>query len=568
MTQIPMLKRYSIAALCVLCLGSGGDAADRAADAKVSPPLSGGVIAIWLNKPGVDPEAILDLPVIKGGQVVVQWAEVEPEKGKYDFSALESQLTEYAKRKLPVTIQLNGNRKPRYLFNEVPYVKERWPEVPAFVQVQNREGTLMFWHPAHERAYVRCLAALRDYLRTSPYKSSIFGLRMNFNPFGTEGINIYPKDKATVYAAKERWIQPPGLDRSLAYNGYNKPEALDYVRRIIRKHIELFSGVVPMFIRCTVDSEVLAEFSPYLENGTFGIFETGSSFAPFLGKAEGEEEWIYRYCRSGKTLGYAESMTSSWGWHGMKEELLVAPPQAFYWRVLCDLHKGVSYIACYGDDLNVAVTGTYKAIARTRAGTTLPIAYSDRQSGWNYQHEYNEALLFADKYAGHHADPEHAPGVWIAFRGNDLMANAGIRYEKITTPCFMGDYTYLMERLPDKSIGLMKVGPENIRYGAYARRLPPHSAMHLKADERFLKSLANGACRLRVIYFDDAAGGSFSVTACGQTWQTPMRGERTWQTAEFTVTAPAFTSLADGAQIVIQNSVAPVCLHMLAIERK
>jgi hypothetical protein len=313
---------------------------------------------------------------------------------------------------------------------------------------------------------------------------------------------------------------------------------------------------------------VLTEFSPYLENGTFGIFETGSSFTPFATKTENEQEWIYRYCKNGKTVGYAESIGDSWGVRGVKDELRFTPPQVFYWRMLCDLHKGVSYIACYGNDLNVAVTGIYTARSRTGDGKNVQISYDDSKSGFNYRQEFCESLALADKYAGYHARPEQAPGAWVAFRESNLMADARNSRETIKAPCFTGDYTYLMERLPDQSVGVTNIGPENIRYGAYARRLPPNAAMHLKADERFLKSLANGACRLRVIYFDDAPGGSFSVTACGQTWQTPLRGDKTWQTAEFAVTAPTFTPLADGAQIVIQNAAAPVCLHMLAVERK
>ena len=139
----------------------------------------------------------------------------------------------------------------------------------------------MYWHPAHERAYTKCLTAFRDHLASSIYRKMIIGLRMNFNPFGTEGIKIYPRQKAAEYAARDRWLRPPGLDRSIPYNGFNKKDALDYVRRIIRKHIELFGSVVPMFIRSSVDTEVLADFSQYLEHGTFGIFETGSGLAAF-----------------------------------------------------------------------------------------------------------------------------------------------------------------------------------------------------------------------------------------------------------------------------------------------
>ncbi|MCX7012376.1 MAG: beta-galactosidase [Candidatus Sumerlaeota bacterium] len=535
------------------------------ADAPSSRPPGAGIVAIWLNSPSLDREAILKMPVIKDGQAVVQWAQVEPEKGKYDFSALDEQLADNAKRHLPATVQLNGNLKPQYLFNEVPYVKETGKDVAAFRQVNNREGTLMFWHPAHEKAYVNCLTALRDHLASSPYKGDIIGLRMNFNPFGTEMTNIFPQDKAAEYARKERWIQPPGLDRSLPYNGFNKQEATDYVRRIMRKHVDLFSGVVPMFVRCTFDSDVTEEFAPYLENGTFGLFETGSLFAPFATKAENQQAWFLKYCKTGKTVGYAESFCNAWGWHSMMEELLLSPPQAFYWRVLCDLHKGVSYIACYGSDLNMALTGAYKVSARTVDGRSVNIDYSDSQSGFDYRGQFTEALQFGDRYAGWHASPASAPGAWIALRESDAVGNANNQREKLKV--FTGDYTFLMERLPDHSTGVTKVGPDQIRYGGYARRLPAHESMRLKVDGRFLESL-KGSCRLSVIYFDDAAGSPFAVSAGGQTWEAPMKGGAAWQTAGFDMAASAFKPAADGAQIVIQAADAPICLHMATIERK
>ena len=99
------------------------------------------------------------------------------------------------------------------------------------------------------------------------------------------------------------------------------------------------------------------------------------------------------------------------------------------------------------------------------------------------------------------------------------------------------------------------------------RRWPANSSMRLRVDKRFVQSL-KGRCRLSVIYFDDASGSSFAVSAGGQTWNVPLRGGQTWQTAVFEVTAPALQQMADGPQITIQNSHVPFCLHMVAIERE
>ncbi len=562
-----MTHRFVFLLVCLACLGRGSVSGFADPRPQGTSSRVGGVVAIWLQSPSFDREAVLNMPVVKGGQVVVQWAELEPAKGKYDFSGLDAQLESYANRKLPVTLQVNGNRKPPYLFNEVPYVTER-REVIAFRQIENREGTLMYWHPAHEAAYGKCLTALREHFVQSPLKSSVLGLRMNYNAFGTEYVSLIPTEKAEEYARKERWLQPPGLDGSLPYNGYSQAEAFNYVRHVIRKHLELFHGVIPLYLRCTTDSTVLREFAPELENGTLGLFETVSCYAPLGTKNEENEEWLYKYCKSGKTVGYAESFSDAWGVHSFKDEFLFSPPQAFYWRVLFDLHKGVSYIACYGRELNLALTGNLRTSARTQDGKNFQLQYSDRQSGFNYQREFNEALLFADKYAGFHALPQQAPGAWIAFRQNDAVANARTPSQKLKLPYFTGDYTFLMERLPDGSTGATKVGPDEIRYGAYARTLAAQSAMRLKLDERFAQSLTKGACRLSLIYLDDAAGPGLTLSAAGQTLKAPLRGTKAWQSASFDLVSPAFRPGADGAQVVVQNSDNLVSLHMVQIERK
>jgi hypothetical protein len=62
------------------------------------------------------------------------------------------------------------------------------------------------------------------------------------------------------------------------------------VRLVIRRHLELFRGVVPLFLRCTTDSDVLRDFAPDLENGSFGLFETVSCYAPMGAKNEVNEE--------------------------------------------------------------------------------------------------------------------------------------------------------------------------------------------------------------------------------------------------------------------------------------
>jgi hypothetical protein len=236
--------------------------------------------------------------------------------------------------------------------------------------------------------------------------------------------------------------------------------------------------------------------------------------------------------------------------------------------MLGDLHKGVSYIAVYGRDLNVALTGNLQTSSRSMDGKNAQVRYSDAQSGFNYKNEFHEAILFADKYAGHHVNPEQSPGAWVAFRENDAVSNARSATQKLKLADFTGDYTFLMERLPDKSTGVTKLGPDEIRYGAFARSLPANEAMRAKVDERFLHSLEGKPCQVRVIYFDNTPGGSFSLSTAGQSWKVNLKGGNTWQTANFSVAAPVFKADTDGAQVSIKNGESPLSLHLLAIERQ
>ena len=117
------------------------------------------------------------------------------------------------------------------------------------------------------------------------------------------------------------------------------------------------------------------------------------------------------------------------------------------------------------------------------------------------------------------------------------MANArAMPYEKLRLPELTGDYTYLMERLPDQTTGVSKVGPDQIRYGGFARRVPAGGSMHLKADDRFLQSL-KGSCRLLIVYYDEQPETSFTVALGGHTWKVPLRGGNLWQTAQWNVAA-------------------------------
>ena len=127
-----------------------------------SPDPLRGIYALWGN-PNDDYYRKSDY--IVGGQVVVQWGDVEKSQGNYDFSAITNKIrTILDAGKTTFTVQVNGNLKPKYLFEICPYHPEK-----LSTQVRDALGTLMYWHPVHKQAYQNLIDALSDFLHESEF---------------------------------------------------------------------------------------------------------------------------------------------------------------------------------------------------------------------------------------------------------------------------------------------------------------------------------------------------------------------------------------------------------------
>jgi hypothetical protein len=505
--------------------------------------VSSGLYAIWYtNHPG-----ILKLPYVSGGQIWVQWADVEVVEGQYDFSAIDGQLADFARSNLKTTLQVNGDRKPLWLFQKVPHNPDK-----LGVQVGNPQGTLMYWHLTFIRAYTDLLAALARHLKMSPYLSSVLGVRQNFNAIGTEQINVAPANRAL-----SKWSVPAGASQGAEWT---QSIADDYQRTILDAYVNDFNGWLYVFIRTTISDSLIAKYLPLIESGRLGWFQTGSEVEPRAQTGETSIARFYDYCLTGKTLGYAEPMADAWGYHGSTQDARWAsPPQWNYWRLLDDLNAGVSVVAVYGDDLNVALNGKY--IRDSNAA--------------KYQTEFDQAFAFAAKYAGYIAQPQNSPGAWIAFRHSDVnnlqqkmmlqqgLANAA-RNAALTR--YTDDYTFLITRLPDKTTSKTNVGPDDQRFGAWGRLLPAAEKMGIVLDDTFARSLEGKPSEVRVTYLDSSSG-SFSVALNNQTYYTDLRGTGRWQTAAFPMPSTHLVKDSRGAQITLQSSGADIFFHMLEIAR-
>jgi hypothetical protein len=400
------------------------------------------------------------------------------------------------------------------------------------VQVHDPQGTLMYWHPAFERAYANFLRAYAAFLKQSPYRESLLGVRQNFNALGTEHWQV-PVGKIAL----SNWRVPPGASAGQPFT-----EALGraYQSHVLALFAKEFAPEIRVFVRNNIHPDLRRSFAADFQEGRLCWFHTSSEIEP----REISAGWYRVFlddCLTGKTLAYAEPWASAWGHHDViTDPRWCSPPQWNYWRLLCDLHCGVSFIACYGNDLEVARSGRYF----NGNESFIDVA--------QFKNEFDAAFRFAAKYAGYHASPQVSPGAWVAFREGEVLT---------------GDYSFLMQRQPDRTREVKKAGPDEQRFGAWARLLPRNQMMHLVLDDAFAASLATQTAELRVTYLDRGKA-SFDVQAAGQTLHEQCTDSGRWKTATWQLQSPIFAKDNSRAHIILNALGADLILHMVEVTRQ
>jgi len=489
--------------------------AAAAPPASCAPPTNRGLYALGFDSEGT----IAQLPYIVGGRILLQWADLETGPGRYDFGELDRHLARYASLGRKTTIQVNGARKPRWLFDRVAVIPgERR-------QVRDPEGTLQYWDPIFIDAYLAFIKAYGEHVRQSPWRDAVLGIRQNFNAVGTEHGAFAGDDPARELA---NWHPAPDG------HCYDEPWTDDlyrrYRQRVIAAHLDAFGPDVLLFIRNNVfvDNTLTPAQLKLVGHGRLGLFHTSSEPQPR--NSEPKYEAFLRYCRTGRALGYTEPFTTvalgaTGGSRAQKGPSIFSPCQYNYWRLLLDLHCGISYIALKPADLR----------RRTDA-------------------QFGDAFAFASRYAGYHASPEVSPGAWVALREGDMLK---------------GDYTFLMRRLADRSAdeALNNQGPQSQRFGGWARSIAANGRMVFKLDPRFARSLAN-AC-LRIVYLDEGTN-EFTVTwdDAGHGRRRTIRKDNTgrWRELSIELPSPRFTGALDGGDILLTGA-GRTAFHLVEVKR-
>jgi hypothetical protein len=455
---------------------------------------------------------------IKGEQVAVEWTDIEKIPGVYDFSPIEEGLKVAKKKGRSVIIAITANSKPEYLYDIVPCNPVRWSD-----QVRDAQGTLMYWHPAFKRAYFDMLKACAEYLKKSPNKGFVAGVRQGFNAIGTDHSAV-PVEQIPL----AKWICPPG--------GGQGEQVTDliisqYFKDVLGVFVGNFSPEFRIFVRADVKDYITPKYIGLFESGGLGWFHTGASMEQNqVFKQSQRYSFFLQYCRPGYTYGFTEGCVFS---KFAGDRIKFSFEQWVYWRLLSDLNCGVSYIGMSSKDIVAA--------------TKNPVLIKQ--------------LNFAAKYAGFHAQPEKTPGAWVALRG------AGDKYP--------GDYTFFMTRKVDASTAVDHVGADTEPYGAWARKLPSGEAMSFDiSNQVFKKSNDKKAVSVRVVYFDSGsaewelrydAGDSQGKTAA----HVINANTNAWKEILVEITDAVFADhLAQSADLMLVNTGGgEVVFHMIEVIR-
>jgi hypothetical protein len=138
--------------------------------------------------------ALLDRPDIEGAQVVYPWRMLEPEKGEYDFSAIEADLARTDARGKQLFAQIQdrfflptARNVPQYLLDDPEYGGglARQYDNPGEGEPVGQGWIAMQWNPAVRARFQALLQALAE-----RFDGRLYGMNLpetSFDPFAEEG---------------------------------------------------------------------------------------------------------------------------------------------------------------------------------------------------------------------------------------------------------------------------------------------------------------------------------------------------------------------------------------------
>ena len=506
--------------LSLMTVASSVALTPRAASATASDATSSegataatGVYLIW----GSDAEAA-EMPYVRGGQIRLDWARIEPTRGVFAWNDLDEELAFYHQAGKPTTVQVNSDRKPAWIYDQ------GIARCGSYARKNETFDIPQYWNPTYPTLMQEMLQALAAKLRSSPYRSAVLGVRASPNLVGTEPYLLTDAGAAPTSACLADWTVAKAnaayeTSMRLTYNAL-----MPDIRPILRSSLFLSVNPDP-----ALRTELLGQDKAW-------IFGTNADPDNTLPKANQlYNDWVKR----GLTRGYYESKVPS-----PNHQLSWA-----YWRQLMDLGRGVSYVATYADDLRGATAGAPDSA------------------------EYRAAFDFSNKHAGFGHRPEAAPGAWAAFRGGPDATddNYGMFLTQLNGDGTPGaDATTVAV---DSAGGTSVIGPADQRFGRFARRTDLASGkgkIYLRVAPEFNRSLAYGS-QIALTYLDQGTGNISLAwgTGTGDRRTFTKTGSGRWKRVTADVPAGAITGgLEATADLVVSVTGDDTTFHMVEVERR
>jgi hypothetical protein len=478
-----LTRRISVALLALLAWG----ALTASASAGTLPPA--GIYQVW----GKDSSATA--PYVKGGQITLDWATIEPKRRTFSWSTLDSELKYYASIGKVATVQVNSTKaKPAWVWNVV-----------ANCGLVHGQQAPQYWDPAYMTVQSELVSALAAHIKASPYKATVALVRAAPNAIGTE-----LTDLPGGYSCK---ATPGGHKVSTVWSKTIRDQ---YYYDVMDLYRQKLLPDVQVALRAQVWTQWPGHCpTSWLGTGGAWIMGTASDVDPNPVR-DAFDLYAYDNVRLGSTNAYWEPISYagkknlvSWNW----------------WRILMELDKGVRSIAVYGNVL--------------AQGQTNP--------------EFRAAFDFANRYAGHQWDAAGSPGAWVALRqGGGRMAG---NFTWFMTQLNPGTTSIAV----DSNAGGSMIGPAGQRWGRYARRIVGGTAqdtMSFALDPGFRAGIAASQTTVNVTYLDSGTG-SFDVswgTGAEQSVTITKTNTGTWQTAAVPVPGSELTgALAGGADLTVSE---------------
>src|SRR5689334_1501383 len=447
-----------------------------------------GIYQVWANDSGAT------APYVRGGQITLDWATIEPQRNAFNWSSLDSELKYYASIGKVATVQVNSTTKPAWLWNVV-----------ARCGTVQKQAVPQYWDPVYMTVQTELVAALAAHLKASPYTSTVALVRSAANAIGTELTDLpYGYScTATPSGHKVKTLWSKDVRSAYYYNVMNL-----YRQQMLPQ--------IPVALRAQVWTQWPGH-SPMTWLGTGGamIMGTGSDIDPQPIR-DAFDLFAYNQVRMGSTNAYWEPIS-----YAGKKNLV----SWNYWRILLELDKGVRSIAVYGNVLG--------------QGQTNP--------------EFRAAFDFANAYAGHQWDPAGSPGAWVALRqGTGRMAGNFTWFMTQLNPS-----TTSVPVDSNAGASMIGPATQRFgRYARKITGGTTTNTMGFALDPTFRTDLASELTTLRVTYLDTGTG-SFDVswgTGPGQMVTITKTNTGSWQTTQIPVAGIDYTGgLAGGADITVSE---------------